>query len=101
MIQAAGLLKSLWEEAIIYMVWLKNYTFTQQLGTKTPFEMFYKVKSNLTNVLAWGCPIKVYNISGTKLDAHMYARYWISFNLDSTSDGHCMYFQDQGVMRVE
>ena len=69
MINASTLPKSLWGEAIMHAVWLKNHTFTRRLGKKTPYEMIYNCKPSLANVPVWGCLVRVYDTSGIKLDA--------------------------------
>ena len=65
----AGLLKSLWAEAIHFAVWVKNRTSTKALGQVTPYEQLYSEKPNFVNVPEWGQQVWVYNPSGTKLDA--------------------------------
>jgi len=50
----ADLPKTLWAEAVLHAVWLKNHTSTKALGTVTPYEKLYKEKPNLGNVLEWG-----------------------------------------------
>jgi len=46
--------KSLWGEAIMFAVWLKNRTSTQALGNITPFEKLYGIKPNLGGLPEWG-----------------------------------------------
>jgi len=42
LLHASGLLKFLWGEAIMHVVWLKNHTLTRALDNKTPYEMLFK-----------------------------------------------------------
>lgn len=89
-IHMTGLLKSLSGEVITYMVWLKNHTFTCRLGMKMLYKMLYKAKLSLANISAWGCPVKVYDTSGIKLNACVHNEYWVSFDPDSGSNSHCV-----------
>src|SRR6267142_6642875 len=43
----ANLPKTLWAEAVLHVVWLKNHTSMKALGTVTPYEKLYKEKPNL------------------------------------------------------
>lgn len=55
LIHASELPKYLWGEAVMHITWLKNHTSTHALENKTPYEMLFKKKSNLSNVPVWGC----------------------------------------------
>ena len=67
-LHVSSLPKLLWGEAIIHMVWLKNRTSMRSLGNKSPYEMLYKKKPNLSKVPTWGCKVKVHNPTGSKLN---------------------------------
>jgi len=60
--------KSLWGEAVMFSVWLKNHTSTQMLGNTTPYEKLYGSKPNLAGVPEWGQQVWVHNHQGSKLD---------------------------------
>ena len=65
----ANLPKTLWAEAVLHVVWLKNHTSMKALGTVTPYEKLYKEKPNLGNVPEWGQSVWVHYPSRSKLDA--------------------------------
>jgi len=65
----ANLPKTLWAEAVLHAVWLKNCTSTKALGAVTPYEKLYKEKPNLGKVPKWGQSVWVHNPSRSKLDA--------------------------------
>ena len=68
LIHASRLPKSLWGEAVMHAMWVKNHTSTCSLRKKTPYKMLYSKKPNLEKVPIWGCKVKVHDTSGTKLD---------------------------------
>lgn len=94
MINASRLPKTLWGEAVMHAVWLKNHTVTQRPRQNTLYEMLYKSKLNLMNMPAWGYPIKVYDTSGSKLDAHAQDGFWVRFDPNSGRDSHQVYYPD-------
>ena len=59
MLLASNLPKFLWTESVQHAVWLKNCTTTCVLNGKTPFEVVFKSKPNLKNLLEWGVCIFV------------------------------------------
>ena len=44
MLHASGLPKTLWGEALLHVVWVKNRSATRALDDKTPYEMLYGKK---------------------------------------------------------
>ena len=61
--------KNLWGETITHVVWLKNRTSTCALPEgKTPYEMLYRKRLDLKNLLEWGSDVWVHTAEGTKLD---------------------------------
>lgn len=68
MLHASGLPKSLWGEAMMHAVWLKNRSSTRALDGKTPYEMLYNKKPDLSGIPVWGCRVKVHSTDGSKLD---------------------------------
>jgi len=99
MIHASGLPKNLWGEAIMHATWLKNRSSTRRLGTKTPYEVLYQKKPDLSNIPIWGCHIKVHDNTGSKLDMRACDRRWVGFNIES--DGHQIYWPDTRAVGVE
>lgn len=68
MIHATNLPKNLWGEVVMHAVWLKNHIFIWRLGAQTPYDVLYKSKPSLVNVLAWGCPVNINDPFGMKLN---------------------------------
>jgi len=99
MIHASGLPKNLWGEVIMHATWLKNHLSTCRLGTKTPYEVLYQKKPNLSNIPIWGCRVKVHNNTGSKLDMRARDRCWVGFDIES--DGHRIYWPDTRAVGVE
>ncbi len=58
----SGLPKTLWAEALHFVVWVKNRTLTQALGNVTPFEKLTGKKPNIAGVPEWGQRICVANL---------------------------------------
>ena len=96
----ADLPKSLWAEAILFAVWLKNRTSTKALGNVTPYQRLYGEKPNLANVPEWGQQVWVHNPSGTKLDARALQARWVGYNADSTH-AHRVYWPGKNSVSVE
>ena len=99
MLHTSGLPKNLWGEAIMHATWLKNCLSMRRLETKTPYEVLYQKKPNLSNIPVWGCHIKVHDNTGLKLDMQACDRRWVGFDLDS--DGHRIYWPDTRAVGVE
>ncbi|KIO07654.1 hypothetical protein M404DRAFT_135404 [Pisolithus tinctorius Marx 270] len=83
----------------MHMNWLKNQTSTHALDKKTPYEMLYKKKPDLSNLLIWGCHIKVHTDDGSKLDMCMKDGRWVGFDKDTNA--HRIYFEDSQCVGVE
>ena len=54
MLADSGLPKFLWKEALKFAMWVRNRTTTHQLDGKTPYEAFYGVKPDATQIHLWG-----------------------------------------------
>jgi hypothetical protein len=81
-------------EAITHAVWLKNRTPTRDLPDgKTPYEMLYSKKPNLSQLKEWGGIVWVHTSEGTKLDGRSKKGKWIGF--DEVSNGHQIYWPDK------
>jgi hypothetical protein len=96
----SGLPKTLWGEALHFVVWLKNRTSTRVLGTITPFECVHGYKPNLGGVPEWGQRVWVHNGKGSKLDARGTVARWVGFDSDSTH-AHRIYWPEKGRVMVE
>lgn len=53
-LHASGLLKTLWREALVHTVWVKNHTTSQVLNSKMPYELLHGKCPNLHHLLVWG-----------------------------------------------
>ena len=51
----AGLPSSLWPEAIATACYITKHLSTTALEGKTPYEAWYKKKSDLSNLRVYGC----------------------------------------------
>ena len=99
-LHASGLLKFLWGEAISHVVWLKNRTTTHALSEgKTPYEMLYKTKPDLSKIFDWGAPIWVHDATGDKLGACGVLGWWVGLDRDSGS--HRVYWPGKHSITVE
>ena len=96
----SGLPKSLWGEAVLFIVWLKNRVITRALGTVTPFEALNGSKPDLSGVPEWGQPVWVHVDSGSKLGGRAAEARWVGFDGDSTH-AHRIYWQDRNRVSVE
>jgi len=92
--------KSLWGEAIMFAVWLKNCTLTRALGNVTPFEKLYGKKPDLSRVPEWGQHVWVHNDKSSKLDARATEGRWVGFDRESTH-AHRIYWLDKRRVSVE
>ena len=100
MLHASQLPKSLWGEAIHFIVWLKNRVITRALGKVTPYEELYGSKPDLSGVPEWGRPVWVHLDSGSKLDGRAVEARWVGFDGDSTH-AHHIYWQDKNRVSIE
>lgn len=82
---AADLPKFLWTESIQHAVWLKNRTTTYQLNGKTPFEMLFNKKPDLSNLPEWGTKVWVLKEDHGKLEAKADKGHWVGYSRDSKS----------------
>jgi transposase InsO family protein len=96
----SGLPKTLWDEAVTHVVWLKNRSSTRVLGNVTPFERLNGQKPNLAAVPEWGLPVWVHNNGGSKLDGRGIVGRWVGFDTDSTH-AHRIYWPQKGTVTVE
>ena len=95
----SGLLKNLWREALLHIVWVKNRSATRALDGKTPYEMLYGKKPNLGDLPRWGAKCWVLDRSGSKLDDRARKGHWVGFDAKSTA--HRIYLPDRHIVVVE
>ncbi|QRV95655.1 Gag-Pol-like polyprotein/retrotransposon [Ceratobasidium sp. AG-Ba] len=81
---AAQLPKYLWVEAFRHACYLKNRTYTRSLvEKKTPYELMYGVKPDVSALREFGSPCWVLDQSGknTKLDAKSHKRTFVGIDV--------------------
>ena len=81
----SGLLKNLWGEALLHVVWVKNRSATRVSDGQTPYEMLCGKKLDLCNLPPWEGKCWVLNWSGSKLDDHACKGHWVGFDTESTA----------------
>ncbi len=96
----ADLPKSLWGEAVHFIIWIKNRVTTKPLGKITPHQQLYSSKPDLSLVPEWGQCVWVHQGSGSKLDGHAAEGQWVGFDAESTH-AHKIYWKDRGHVPVE
>jgi transposase InsO family protein len=96
----AQLPKSLWGEALHFVIWLKNRVITRALGKVTPHEQLYGTKPDFSSVPEWGQKVWVHQGSASKLDGHAAEVRWVGFDSDSTH-AHRVYWQGKNRVSVE
>jgi hypothetical protein len=102
MLVGSGLPKSLWSYALMNATWLKNRIPTSALGKegKTPFEMVYGRKPDLSRAREWGCKVMVKVKNEDKLDARAEEARYLGPS-GETSDGFHIYWPKTGRVTVE
>jgi hypothetical protein len=80
---AEDLPKFLWTESVQHAAWLKNRMMTYQLDGKTPFEMMFGNKPDLTNLPEWGAKAWVLKEDCGKLDAKADEGRWVGYSRES------------------
>jgi hypothetical protein len=100
LLHSAGLPKTLWAEALHFVVWVKNRTLTRVLGNVTPFEKLTGNKPNISGVPEWGQRVWVHTAANSKLDAHAATAHWVGYDGDSTH-AHRIYWAEKRKVSVE
>ena len=70
-----GLLEFLWEHTINHALYLRNRTYTKTLNNKTPYEMRFKTKPNVSHLREFGAPVWVL-LQGQKEPKKMENKSW-------------------------
>jgi hypothetical protein len=94
-----GLPKFLWGEALQYVVYVKNRTWTKASPNATPHEILTGKKPDLSNIHPWGTRVWVHDTSGSKLDGRAKEGRWVGF--DEESRGHRVYWENKRSVTVE
>jgi hypothetical protein len=96
---SSGLILSLWGEALMHSVWLKNRTSTKALDGKTPYEAMHKTTPDLSNLPEWGCHVWIHDCSTGKLSTCAKPARWIGY--DQHSNGHRIFWPEKRNVSVE
>jgi hypothetical protein len=100
MLDDSGLPKFLWAEAVSHAVYLKNRTWTRNIGNTTPYEILYGHKPNISNLHPWGCKVRVTLKVDSKLEGRSFVGRWMGFD-EQTKDGHRVYWPEKRKVSVE
>ena len=98
-LHTSGLPKTLWGEALVHVVWVKNRTASCVLDGKTPHKLLTGMKPKLNNLPVWGMRMWVHNNLSPKLDAKAKEGYWVGFDADSNA--HWIYDKERRTLSVE
>jgi len=99
---ASGLDKSLWGFGLLYATWMKNRIPHKAIESegKTPYEMVYGEKPDLSRAREWGCRIFVNAKGKDKFDARALEGRYLGPSHE-TSDGFHVYWPKTGRVTVE
>jgi hypothetical protein len=100
LLHQSSLPKTLWAEALHFIVWVKNRTLTKALGNVTPFERLTGRKPNLAGVPEWGQQVWVHTAGNPKLDPQAAMVHWVRYDENSTH-AHRIYWPGQQKVSVE
>jgi hypothetical protein len=98
-LHVSRLLKTLWGEALLHIVWVKHRSATRALDGKIPYEMLYGKKPHLGDLPVWGSKYWVLDCSGSKLDDRATEGHWVGYNSESTA--HQIYLPDRRAVIIE
>jgi hypothetical protein len=97
---SSGLPVMLWGECLMHVAYLLNWTGMKALPMgKTPFELIYKEKADVTNLLVWGAVVWVHDASSGKLGVRAKEGRWLG--CDGVSNGSRIYWKERCVVTVE
>ena len=83
MLHASSLPKSLWGEVARHVVWLMNHTPMKSVKGKTPFDVAFGKKPDLSEVQEWGEKVWVRIEGGNKLGGRVHEGRWMCISEDS------------------
>jgi hypothetical protein len=92
--------KTLWVEALHFVVWVKNWTLTKALGNVMPFERLTGWKPNLAGVPEWGQRVWVHTAGNPKLDPWVAMAHWVRYD-ENSMHAHHIYWPGQQKVSVE
>ncbi|GBE88951.1 Retrovirus-related Pol polyprotein from transposon TNT 1-94 [Sparassis crispa] len=99
MLITAELPKSLWGEALMHAMWLKNRTSTRALDGKTPYEARYGKLPDLHDLHEFGAKVWVRIEDADKLESKARAGRFVGYS--DESKGYCVYWPEKRSVSVE
>ncbi|KAJ3473654.1 hypothetical protein NLI96_g12893 [Meripilus lineatus] len=99
MLIPSGLPSSLWGEALMHAVWLKNRTATRALPNTTPYEQSTGRKPDLSTLREFGCKAYVRVEGQSKLESRTRVGHFVGF--DSESKAYRVYWPDTRQVSIE
>ena len=91
--------KGLWEEVLMYAVWLKDQMSTKGLEQGTPYKALTGNKPDLAHLNEWVQKVWVHYGASSKLDGQAKEAHWIGSN--SETKGHCIFWPNRPRVSVE
>ena len=99
MLIPSALPSSLWGEALMHAVWLKNRTATRALPNTTPYEQSTGRKPDLSALREFGCKAYVRVEGQSKLESRTRVGHFVG--IDSESKAYRVYWPDTRQVSVE
>ena len=99
MLDASGLPKNLWCEAVNHATWIKNRMPTRALDGGTPFFARHGKKPDISGTVLFGTKVWVKIHGAKKLDKHARMGRFVGFDAQST--GYRIYFPDNRSIAIE
>jgi transposase InsO family protein len=102
MLCASGMPKNMWAYSVYYALWVKNRLPTKFLESakKTPYEMLWGAKPDLSKARGFGCKVFVKSKTKSKLEEKANPARWIGLSED-TKGGHLVYWPEKNTISVE
>ena len=99
LLHLSRLLKTLWAEAAMHVMWLMNRLTMKAIEGKTPFEAVYLKKPNLKGIREWGEKVWVHYGGGDKLGMRARKGRWLGRDVES--NGSQILFPETGTIKIE
>jgi hypothetical protein len=95
----AKLPRFLWAEAMNHAIWIKNRAPTRALDGRSPYQVRFGTKPNLSKLVPFGTRAWVKIVKAGKLEPRARPGFFVGFDHDST--GYRIYFPDRRVVKPE
>lgn len=97
----AKLEKKFWAEAANTAVYLKNRSVTSRLGSKTPYEVWYQKKPDLSHIRLFGSPVMVHIPKERRLKWDRKAQMNILVGFSETVKGYRVYDPIKNIITIK